>query len=64
MMLSRYIKRDIGFNDEFVSFVNSLQALEAQLELEKAFGIKISDAEAVNLTSVSKIARFVEGKQG
>jgi acyl carrier protein len=63
-VMSRFNKEDFDYQDDFVSFVNSLQALEARLELEKTFGIKISDAEAASLTSVSKITRFVESKLG
>ena len=63
-IMSAYIKKDFGVQDNFVSFVNSLNAVEAQLQIEKTFGIKISDAEAKGLTSVARIADFVLAKLG
>lgn len=42
--------------------IDSYSGLQLTLEVEKAFNIKISDAEVKNLRTVEAIASFVAGK--
>lgn len=60
--------RDLGKEESFLAkgIIDSTGMMEVIYFIEDRFGIRISDSEMIpeNLDSVSRIARFVERKQG
>lgn len=64
-IINPYIKQSFTTRDDLVSLgLGSVQSVEATLQLEKSFGIKISDAEVKNLRTVDAITNFVIKKMG
>ena len=65
-LMAKYVRRDFSNVDDVFTqgFVNSLEAVELTLQLEREFGIKIRDAEVKNLRTVESISRFIEQRQG
>lgn len=65
-IVGQYVKRDFSIRQDVFTngWVNSFEATQITLQLEKAFNIKISDAEAKNLRTVESIASFVAGRLG
>ena len=43
---------------------DSLDTVELVMELEREFGIQITDSEAEKLNTVAKVAKFVEDRLG
>jgi acyl carrier protein len=49
-------------SDDLFALLDSLQVLRLVVQLEKLFGVKVTDSDltAENLSSVERVARFVE----
>jgi acyl carrier protein len=64
-IMDKYIKQSFTTRDDLVSLgLGSVQSVEATLQIEKTFSIRISDAEAKNLRTVDAITNFVIKKLG
>jgi acyl carrier protein len=65
-ILGQYIGGSFTDKDDVVAkgFVNSLEATQITLQLESAFKISISDAEAAKLRTVESISLFIQRKLG
>ena len=65
-IVGQYVKQDFNARQDVFTagFVNSFEATQITLQVEKTFNIKISDAEAKNLRNVEAIASFVSEKLG
>lgn len=60
-IIGKYVKQDFSDRQDIFTagFVNSFQATQITLDVEKAFNIRISDAEVKALRTVDDIASFV-----
>lgn len=65
-MVGQYVKQTFSTQQDIFTegFVNSFEATQLTLQLEKTFRVKISDAEARNLRTVEAIALFIIKKTG
>jgi acyl carrier protein len=64
-IFAQYIKRDFTNRDDFFMLGgHSIEATQVVLQIEKAFNIRISDAEIKNLRTVAELSSFVLRKLG
>jgi acyl carrier protein len=64
-IFAQYIRKDFTNQDDFFKLGgHSLDIVQVVLQVEREFGIKISDVEAKNLRTVEAIASFVAKKLG
>jgi len=65
-MVSQYAKQSFSIRQDLFTegFVNSFEATQLTLQIEKTFNIRISDAEAKSLRTVEAIASFIVKKIG
>ena len=65
-MVGQSVKQTLSTRQDIFTegFVNSFEATQLTLQIEKTFRVKISDAEAGNLHTVEAIALLIIKKTG